>query len=155
MAGRPTSYKPEYDELVYKYCLLGLTDARIAELFDIAESTLNKWKLDYPSFSEALNNGRDKADSNVTKSLYERAMGYEHPSEEIKMTKDGEIIRVPTVKKYPPDSTAMIFWLKNRQKLLWRERQEIEHSGTIERTLSDEQLDAIITRATGKTSKDN
>ena len=39
----------------------------------------------------------------------------------------GKVIRVETVEHYPPDTTAMIFWLKNRQPDRWRDRAEVEH----------------------------
>ena len=38
---------------------------------------------------------------------------------------------VPYTEHYPPDTTACIFWLKNRQKAAWRDRQEVEHSGKV------------------------
>ena len=103
------------------------TDAKMAELLEIDESTLNRWKED-KTFLQALKEGKAIADENVGKSLYERAMGYEHPEEQI-FCYQGQIIRAQTVKKYPPDATSMIFWLKNRQPALWRDRTEIEHSG--------------------------
>ncbi len=71
----------------------------------------------------------------VGQRLYERALGFEHDSEEIKvvsMGKEGsEIERVPIRKIYPPDTVAAIFWLKNRQPGKWRDKQEIQHSGEI------------------------
>jgi hypothetical protein len=61
--------------------------------------------------------------------LYQRAMGFEHDSEEIKVVPIGqgegsEIERVPIRKVYPPDTAAAIFWLKNRQKKKWRDKIE-------------------------------
>ena len=49
--GRPTSYKPEYDELAYKFCLLGATDAKLAVLLSVNEDTIHEWKKVHPSFS--------------------------------------------------------------------------------------------------------
>ena len=134
--GRPTKYKPEYCEQAFKLCLLGHVDDELAKYFEVNVDTLYEWRKTYPEFSEAIKAGREDADSNVTVSLYKRAMGYEHPSEEIKVMNDpmlGQYIeRVPVTKKYPPDATAMIFWLKNRQRLKWRDKVETEHSGSIE-----------------------
>jgi len=42
---------------------------------------------------------------------------------------------VPTVKHYPPDTTAAIFWLKNRQPAKWREKQEVETTIKVEQPL--------------------
>jgi len=133
--GRPTLYKPEYCEQATKLCLLGHTDDELAIFFEVETSTLNLWKNAHAEFMEAIKAGREVADGNVSVSLYRRAMGYEHDSEEIKVMNDGVfgqyIERVPVKKKYPPDSTAMIFWLKNRQRLKWRDKTETEHSGSV------------------------
>jgi len=133
--GRPTKYDTKYDDQVYKLCLLGATDKEISEFFEVTESTLNLWKLEHPEFSESLKKGKTLADANVGQRLYERALGFEHDSEEIKvvsMGKEGsKIERVPIRKIYPPDTVAAIFWLKNRQPGKWRDKQEIQHSGEI------------------------
>lgn len=63
------------------------------------------------------------ADANVADRLYQRAMGFEHDSEEIKVV-EGSIERVPIRKIYPPDTVAAIFWLKNRQRDKWRDKVE-------------------------------
>jgi len=105
--GRPSSYKPEYADQATKLCMLGATDAELANFFNVAESTLHKWKIDYPQFSEALKEGKELSDARVAHALYTRATGYE---------KDD--------KHYPPDTTACIFWLKNRRKDKWRDKNE-------------------------------
>lgn len=132
--GRPTKYDEAFNEQVEKLSKLGATDAELADFLNIAESTLNAWKLDYPQFSESIRRGKIIADSNVADRLYQRAMGFEHDSEEIKVV-DKSIERVPVRKVYPPDSVAAIFWLKNRRAKEWRDRQEIdqktEHSGAV------------------------
>ncbi|MCV5597561.1 hypothetical protein OFN66_28085, partial [Escherichia coli] len=43
-----------YAEQARKLCLLGYTDAELADFFEVSESTINKWKLDYPKFSESI-----------------------------------------------------------------------------------------------------
>jgi hypothetical protein len=125
--GRPTKYKPEFAKQAYKLCLLGATDKRIADFFDVTESTLNLWKQEFPEFSESLKAGKEEADSVVAQSLFHRATGYSHPDVDIKLFK-GKIIKTKLTKHYPPDSTAAIFWLKNRQPKQWRDKQEVEHS---------------------------
>jgi hypothetical protein len=34
---------------------------------------------------------------------------------------------VPYTEHYPPDTTACIFWPKNRRRDKWRDKHEIEH----------------------------
>jgi len=128
MAGRPSKYKKEYAEQAYKLCLLGATDKELADFFGVTESTLNLWKKEHPEFSESLKNGKEVADANVADRLYKRAMGYEHPEDKI-FQYEGEPVIVPTIKHYPPDTTAAIFWLKNRQRGKWRDKQDHEVFG--------------------------
>ncbi|MDR8011858.1 terminase, partial [Escherichia coli] len=44
---------------------------------------------------------------------------------------ENRIVETPLEKYYPPDTTAAIFWLKNRQKDKWRDKQEVEHTGEV------------------------
>lgn len=136
-AGRPTDYKSEYCELVYKLCLLGATDAQIADVIGIAESTLNLWKKEHPEFLESIKRGKDVADAEIAEALYHRAKGYQHDDVEIKVVANGEnmgsrIVEVPVTKIYPPDTGAAMAWLKNRQPKMWRDKQELEITGTLD-----------------------
>jgi len=126
--GRPTKYKEEYNEQVYKLCLLGATDKELADFFNVAESTINEWKIEYVEFSESIKRGKQIADANVASKLYHRAIGYEHEDTQF-ATYQGEITDKETyIKHYAPDPTAAIFWLKNRQPAKWRDKQEIDQT---------------------------
>ncbi len=133
--GRPSPYRgEETDELTYKLALLGAKDPEIADALKISVETLDRWKLTRPSFCQSLIDGRDTADANVAKSLYQRALGYSHPDVHITVMKDrdsGEIQKVMTniTKHYPPDTTACAFWLKNRQRDRWRDVSQKEVTG--------------------------
>jgi len=123
-----SKYKEEYAEQTYKLCLLGATDAELADFFNVAESTINLWKHEHPTFSESIKKGKEFADANVAEKLYKRATGYDCP-ELITATHQGQITDTMEVTKhYPPDPTAAIFWLKNRRKKDWRDRQEIDQT---------------------------
>ena len=138
-AGRPTKYKPEYAKIAYKLCLLKkATDKDLAEIFDTTEQTVNAWKKEQPEFLEAIKEGKDRADTNVAASLYERATGYSHPEDKVFLY-DGEPIVVPTTKHYPPDTAAAFIWLKNRAG--WRDKQDIEHSGSVTLEQALQELD--------------
>lgn len=123
--GRPTSFKPEYVEQAYKLCLLGAIDKELCDFFNVAESTLNLWKQKQPKFLDALKRGKIIADATVAHSLYRRATGYSHPETHIS-NYQGEIIKTEITKHYPPDTTACIFWLKNRQPDKWRDKINID-----------------------------
>lgn len=126
-AGRPSKFKREFVDQARKLALLGATDREVAEFFEVKESTLYRWKHEYPELSEALKLGKEAADQRVEQSLYRRATGYSHDSVKI-FQYEGQPVEVPFTEHYPPDTTAAIFWLKNRRPDLWRDRQEHHHT---------------------------
>lgn len=97
---RKSDYRPEYAEQASNYCLLGATDADLAQFFGVTRRTITNWKNDHPDFADALQS-KEHADSQVIGALFRNAL-------------NGNV-------------TAQIFWLKNRQG--WRDKQEVEHSG--------------------------
>ncbi|MCL2596256.1 MAG: helix-turn-helix domain-containing protein [Paludibacter sp.] len=127
--GRPTSYNSDNNEKVFKLCLLGATDKDIADFFGVSESTLNNWKIEYPEFLESIKKGKQEADANVGSALYSRAIGHKKKDCEEVFQYQGKIVRAKTTKYFPPDVTAIIFWLKNRQPTLWRDKQVQEITG--------------------------
>ena len=140
--GRPSKYKEEYAEQARKLCLLGATDAKLADFFEVDEATINRWKHDFPEFCKSLKAGKMQADAEIAESLFNRARGYVAPDLDIKMY-EGQIIETPYMKHYPPDATSMIFWLKNRQPKIWRDKQETEHSGKVEITSLGSLIDEL------------
>lgn len=125
--GRPTSFKAEYVELAYKFCLLGATDEQLADFFNVAKSTINLWKQKQPKFLDALKRGKVVADANVASSLYRRGIGYSCSETKVALH-EGKFLTVEVEKHYPPDTTACIFWLKNRQPDKWRDKIEVNAS---------------------------
>jgi transposase-like protein len=103
----------------------GLTDEQIAHNMGINPSTLYDWKKKHPKISEALKKGKEVVDREVENALLKRALGYEY--DEIIYEDGVEVKRVR--KQVQPDTTALIFWLKNRKPEMWRDKQNIEHSG--------------------------
>lgn len=138
---RPSKYKPEFVQQAEKLCRLGATDVEIADFFEVDVRTLYRWKGENEEFCHALKAGKDVSDDRVERSLFSRANGYEHDEVDIRVV-GGEIIQTPIRKFYPPDTTAAIFWLKNRAPAQWRDKQEIEHSGgvTVKATQHDEAI---------------
>ena len=123
-SGRPTKYKDEYAEQVKKLCDLGATDRQLADFFKVAESTINLWKLEHPEFSESLKLGKEVPNNNVERSLYNRALGYSHEMDDIRVI-ENEIVITPIIKHYPPDSTAAIFFLKNRKPKDYKDKHDV------------------------------
>jgi hypothetical protein len=102
--GAPTLYLQEMDDQARKLCLLGYTDAQLGVFFGVDEGTINNWKIVHPSFFKSIKSGKDIADCEVVDSLRNRALN--------------------------GDTTASIFWLKNRQPRNWRDKQDIEMTVT-------------------------
>lgn len=123
--GRPSKFNTIDWDNVKAMFEAGLSDKQVASVLKITEETLNNWKNENEDFFKSLKEWKLKSDEKVVRSLFERATGYSHPEEKIFQEK-GEIIRANTIKHYPPDALSMIFWLKNRQPELWRDRQEVE-----------------------------
>lgn len=142
--GRPSGYQPEYVEQARKLCELGATDIEVADFFDVSDRTIYRWQLKYPEFCQALKAGKASADDRVERSLYHKATGYTFESEKI-FQFQGEIVRAKTREHIPPDTTSMIFWLKNRRPEQWRDKSEqvIRHEHVNQ--LSDDELARIAT----------
>jgi hypothetical protein len=139
MAGRPSSFRPEYCEQAEKLCRLGAIDRELAGFFGVHEDTINAWKIAHPEFSESLKRGKVDADAEVAEKLFRRATGYEHEAVKIFMPSGAaEPVYAPYTEHYPPDTTAGIFWLKNRRPDLWRDAQAREHSVPGAATVEDQ-----------------
>ena len=121
--GRPSKYQPEFAKQAVKLCRLGATDAELANFFEVSVNTIDNWKKAYPDFLGALKNGKDLADAEVANKLFKRATGYSHKAVKI-FNNMGSIVTKDYIERYPPDTTACIFWLKNRQPAKWRDKQE-------------------------------
>lgn len=81
----------------------GLTDEQIVHNMGIAASTLYQWKKRHPEIAESLKRGKEVVDYEVENALLQKALG--------------------------GDTTAMIFWLKNRRPDRWRDRPEAAEKG--------------------------
>lgn len=116
----------------------GLTDEQIAQNIRISRETLYAWKKKYPDISDALKRGKEIVDRQVENALLRRALGYEY--EEVKEKFEyGEITeRTVTKKEVVPDTTAQIFWLKNRKPDKWRDKPDYEDTSAINK------LDSIL-----------
>lgn len=102
--GRPFKMDQVNLEQVEIIASLGLTDEEIAIILGISERTLNYWKKN-PEFLQSLKRGKTKADFQIIQSLYKKALA--------------------------GDTTAMIFWLKNRQPERWRDQHDHNLSGNV------------------------
>ncbi len=102
----------------------GLTDEQLADKIGIAASTLYEWKKKYSEISEALKKGKEVVDIQVENALLKRAMGFDYLEERIETSDKDGVKVVQTLKHVPGDTTAQIFWLKNRRPDNWRDKPE-------------------------------
>ena len=100
----------------------GLTDEQLAEKIDIGTRTLYDWKGRYPQISQALKKGKEIVDIQVENALLKRALGYDYQEERVERSDKDGVKFIQTLKHVPPDTTAQIFWLKNRMKKQWKDK---------------------------------
>lgn len=153
--------KSKYDTHVYPrleeighWCREGLTEEEICKRLGVSVSSFAEYKKQFSELMEVLKVNKEIADFRVEDALYMRALGYEFEEEtfeEFQLDKPflngaGEWVRTElrltkkVKKKQAPDTTAQIFWLKNRKPEVWRDKQDINLSGDtlIHVTLSDD-----------------
>lgn len=104
----------------------GLTDEQIAKNMGIAPSTLYEWKKKSKEFSESLKKGKEVVDFEVENALLKKALGYTITLNKQKVTKDGYVVDITEEVHVPPDTTAQIFWLKNRKPNTWKDKVETD-----------------------------
>lgn len=133
--------EPEKLILIEGWARDGLTDKQIAEKIGVSERTFTDWKSRFPSISSALKKGKDVVDRQVENALLKRALGYEY--EEVSEKFEGGILteRKVTKKQVVPDTTAQIFWLKNRKPSVWRDRAQVDIDAEFSKV--DELISAI------------
>lgn len=115
----------------------GLTDEQIAENMDISRSTLNEWKKKYPDISDTLKRNKEIVDVEVENALLKRALGctvtetVKELHVNIETGQEELVVTKVVTKDIAPDTTAQIFWLKNRRPDIWRDKQNVELSGKV------------------------
>lgn len=103
----------------------GLTDEQIAKNMKVSRSTLSKYKKEYKDILDTLKKAKEIVDYEVENALLKKALGYTETLYKQKVTKDGDVVNITENVHIAPDSTALIFWLKNRQPKKWRDKVEL------------------------------
>ena len=123
----------------------GLTNEQIASNIGISRKTLQEWCIKYSDISDTLKKGKDVADIQVENALFKKAIGYTVSLKKTfkvkcieydentgkKISEREELVEGFDEMHIPADTTAQIFWLKNRLPEKWKDKKDIESdSGT-------------------------
>lgn len=135
----------------------GLTDEQLASNMGVSRSTLAEWKKKYQDISDTLKRGKEIVDIQVENALLKRALGYKYTEITKERTveldpRTGEpeykmVVTKEVVKEVQGDVTAQIFWLKNRKPIEWRDKRDVEISGTVNNPmegLTTEELKKLV-----------
>jgi len=122
-------YHAGLPKIAYMLSVLGATDAQICALWGIATSTLSNWKRSHPELYAALNRGRVETDALVAESFLRCCIGYEYEQEEVRVARDGTVIKT-SVKRYKgPDADACYKWLlARRADMGWSKTTTVDFS---------------------------
>lgn len=122
----------------------GLTDEQIAENMGICRDTLIEWKKKYSDISDTLKRGKEVVDRQVENALLKRALGYKY-TETTKERIDGSLVVTKTVEKeVVPDTTAQIFWLKNRKPDVWRDKKDVNVDAEVHNPFKELSTDDLL-----------
>ncbi|EAO54739.1 Phage protein [Bacillus thuringiensis serovar israelensis ATCC 35646] len=116
-------------------------DEQIALTWVLLAFTLHNWRKKHPIMDQAVRRGKEVVDREVENALLKRALGYTYEEvtvEKQQVSEDDDFQDVETKRvkrQVAPDTTAVIFWLKNRKPDAWRDRREIDHSGEMKQTI--------------------
>jgi hypothetical protein len=140
--GRKSTFLTQYIAIARRMAYLGATDRDLAAAFQTTITNIERWKWKHPAFGGALKLGKKEADERMERSLYQRGLGYSYDAVKIFMPAGAKSpVIVPYVEHCPPDTTAAIFWMKNRDPAHWRDAWQLEHV-TGKYVISDKPLSA-------------
>lgn len=151
--GPKSGFNEKLQDVFVRLSKEGKTLEEIADVIGVSSRTLTRWMGAHQDLCLAVREARQVADELVEAALFGRACGYSHPEERVAITKLGDVIPYTVEKRYPPDTQAAMFWLRNRQPERWKEKadgadvnvtQSVNVNG-----LSDADLDARIAKLLG------
>lgn len=137
----------------------GLTDEQIAHNMGISTTTYYRWQNEHWEIRESLKKNKEIVDIEVENALLKRAKGFTYTETTSELMTDSEtgekkMVVVKEVEKTVlPDTTAAIFWLKNRKPQEWRDTKDINVDGTLNANvndMTDAELDERIAKLKSK-----
>ena len=110
----------------------GLTNEQIADNLGIGKTTFYRMIKEHSELLEHLKKGKEVIDYEVENALLKRALGYKYEEKTYESIYNKELdmytekLTKRVTKQVVPDTTALIFWLKNRKPKQWRDKVDIE-----------------------------
>lgn len=128
------------------------TDAEFCRYLGISEGLFYKWMNEHPEFRLAVDRGKNVVNTMVEGAIYKNATGDYYDEEVITYDSEGKVEKKVIYRKYqPPNTTAQIYWSKNRDPNRWKDKVDIDHGGEINSSvrenlvhLSTEELRKLI-----------
>lgn len=130
-----SKYTEDFPPLVEMWMRQGLTEEQAAKNLGVSRSTFEEYKVRHPDFLAAIKRGKAPVDFAVENALLKRALGYTYTERKEETSEPDSGTEIPskrvtvTVKEVSPDTTAAIFWLKNRKPDRWRDVKGVELTG--------------------------
>lgn len=143
-------YHPTLLAPAYKAAQRGLTETEIADFIGISRSTLNRWRVKYPEFGEAIRMGKEEPDNRVIGQLYQSALGFHITIKKGAMNKAGELVEWEETQYIKPEITAQIFYLKNRKNNEWNDRTGQQNNDGSFENYSDAELARLVREKASK-----
>lgn len=138
--GRKTGYDKSMCDKAYELASKGLSDKKIAKSLQVGLTAFYDYKNKFPEFSEAIKKGKKPANSEVEAALFKKCTGFivkvqkafkvkniEYSESGKKISETEEVVLVEEDQYIPPDTTAQIFFLKNRESEEWKDKREAEN----------------------------
>lgn len=122
----------------------GLSNAQIAKNIGVKPETFCKWKDQFPDLREAVERGQKPLEVELENALIKKALGYveETPEEVEEITDKGGVVvrhKKKIKRVYPPDTSALIFLLKNRMSNIYQDRPKTELEKENQRLINEHQ----------------
>ena len=131
--GPRTKYKESMAQEAGLLCKTkGYTNQNLADHFGVHEGTIQNWVNKYPAFDVAIRDGKNIFNTKEVKQLLlRRCRGFDYDEKHYEKLYGKERLVKRITKHMPSDTTAIIFWLKNRDPEQWSDKQEITHEFTL------------------------
>lgn len=120
-------YWPDHIDEVKAIAMTGMTNDEMARTLGVRPEQWDSWVQYYPSFAQAIEDGRTNADAEVVAALHKNAIGFKYTADEIVRTRRGAQV-VQVEKHFLPETGAQKFWLQNRSSA-WRQGQNVNLGG--------------------------